>query len=55
MISFDDVAAYSFDDNGIVTYTNDAETRSTGAYALDTASTETANVFNELLAMENEL
>jgi len=55
MINFDDVAAYSFDDNGIVTYANDAETRSTGAYALDTASTETANVFNELLAIDNEL
>ena len=55
MISFDDVAAYSFDDNGIVTYINDAETRSTGAYALDAASTETANVFNELLAIDNEL
>ena len=55
MISFDDIAAYSFDDNGIVTYINDAETRSTGAYALDTASNETANVFNELLAIDNEL
>ena len=55
MISFDDVAAYSFDENGIVTYINDAETRSTGAYALDAASTETANVFNELLAIDNEL
>lgn len=55
MISFDDIAAYSFDDNGIVTYINDAETRSTGAYTLDTASTETANVFNELLAIDNEL
>lgn len=55
MISFDDVAAYSFDDNGIVSYINDAETRSTGAYALDTASNETANVFNELLAIDNEL
>ena len=55
MISFDDVAAYSFDDNGTVTYINDAETRSTGAYALDAASTETANVFNELLAIDNEL
>lgn len=55
MISFDDVAAYSFDDNGIVTYINDAEMRSTGAYALDLASTETANVFNELLAIDNEL
>lgn len=55
MISFDDIAAYSFDNNGIVTYINDAETRSTGAYALDTASNETANVFNELLAIDNEL
>lgn len=55
MISFDDIAAYSFDDNGIVTYINDAETRSTGAYALDTASNETAHVFNELLAIDNEL
>ena len=55
MISFDDVVAYSFDENGIVTYINDAETRSTGAYALDAASTETANVFNELLAIDNEL
>jgi hypothetical protein len=55
MISFDDIAAYSFDDNGIVTYINDAETRSTGGYALDTASNETANVFNELLAIDNEL
>lgn len=55
MINFDDIAAYSFDDNGIVTYINDAETRSTGAYALDTASTETAHVFNELLAIDNEL
>lgn len=55
MISFDDVAAYSFDDNGIVTYSNDAETRSTGAYSLDEASTETANVFNQLLAIDNEL
>ena len=55
MISFDDVVAYSFDENGIVTYINDAETRSTGAYALDAASTETANVFNELLAIDTEL
>jgi hypothetical protein len=55
MISFDDIAAYSFDDNGIVTYINDAETRSTGAYSLDTASNETANVFNVLLAIDNEL
>ena len=55
MIAYDDVAAYSFDDNGFVTCTNDAETRSTGAYALDTASTDTANVFNELLAIDNEL
>ena len=55
MISFDDIAAYSFDDNCIVTYINDAETRSTGAYALDIASNETANVFNELLAIDNEL
>ena len=52
MINFDDITAYSFDDNGIVTYINDAETRSTGAYALDTASNETANVFNELLAID---
>lgn len=55
MISFDDIAVYSFDDNGIVTYINDAETRCTGAYTLDTASNETANVFNELLAIDNEL
>lgn len=55
MIKFDDIAAYSFDGNGIVTYINDAETRSTGAYALDLASTETANIFNELLSIDNEL
>jgi len=55
LVCFDDVAAYSFDDNGIVTYINDAETRSTGAYALDTASNETTNVFNVLLAIDNEL
>ena len=51
MISYDDIAAYSFDDHGIVTFINDPETRSTGAYALDAASNETANVFNELLAI----
>ena len=55
MISFDNIATYSFDVNGIVTNINDAETRSTGAYALDTASNETAHVFNELLAIDNEL
>ena len=55
MIGYDDMAAYSFDDNGIVSFINDPETRSTGAYALDAASTETANVFNELLAIDNEL
>ena len=55
MISYDDIAAYSFDDHGIVTFINDSETRSTGAYALDAASNETANVFNELLAIDNEL
>lgn len=55
MISYDDIAAYSFDDHGIVTFINDPETRSTGAYALDAASNETANVFNELLAIDNEL
>ena len=55
MISYDDIAAYSFDDHGIVTFINDPETRSTGAYALDVASNETANVFNELLAIDNEL
>ena len=55
MIAYEDVAAYSFNDNGIITYINDEETRSTGAYALDAASTETANVFNELLAIDNEL
>jgi len=52
MISYDDIAAYSFDDRGIVTFINDPETRSTGAYALDAASNETANVFNELLAID---
>lgn len=55
MISYDDIAAYSFDDQGIVTFINDPETHSTGAYALDAASNETANVFNELLAIDNEL
>ena len=55
MISYDDIAAYSFDDRGVVNFINDLETRSTGAYALDAASTETANVFNELLAIDNEL
>jgi hypothetical protein len=55
MISYDNIAAYSFDDHGIVTFINDPETRSTGAYALDAASNETANVFNELLAIDNEL
>ena len=55
LICYDDMAAYSFDDNGIVSFINDPETRSTGAYALDAASTETANVFNELLAIDNEL
>ena len=55
MISYDDIAAYSFDDRGVVNFINDPETRSTGAYALDAASTETANLFNELLAIDNEL
>ena len=55
MISYDDIAAYSFDDCGIVTFINDSEMRNTGAYALDAASNETANVFNELLAIDNEL
>ena len=55
MISYDDIAAYSFDDRGVVNFINDLETRSTGAYALDAASTETANLFNELLAIDNEL
>ena len=55
MISYDDIAAYSFDDHGIVTFINDSEMRNTGAYALDAASTETANLFNELLAIDNEL
>lgn len=55
MISYDDIAAYNFDDHGVVTFINDSETRSTGAYALDAASNETANVFNELLAIDNEL
>ena len=55
MISYDDIAAYSFDDRGVVNFINDLETRSTGAYALDAASNETANVFNELLAIDNEL
>ena len=55
MISYDDIAAYSFDDHGIVTFINDSEMRNTGAYALDAASNETANVFNELLAIDNEL
>lgn len=55
MISYDDIAAYSFDDRGIVTFINDSEMRNTGAYALDAASNETANVFNELLAIDNEL
>ena len=55
MISYDDIAAYNFDDHGVVTFINDPETRSTGAYALDAASNETANVFNELLAIDNEL
>lgn len=52
LVCFDDIAAYSFDGNGIVTYINDSEMRSTGAYALDTASAETANVYNELLAID---
>ena len=55
MISYDDIAAYNFDDHGVVTFINDPEMRSTGAYALDAASNETANVFNELLAIDNEL
>lgn len=55
MISYDDIAAYSFDENGAVTFINDSEMRSTGAYALDAASNETANVFNELLTIDNEL
>ena len=55
MISYDDIAAYNFDEHGVVTFINDPETRSTGAYALDAASNETANVFNELLAIDNEL
>lgn len=55
MVPYDDVAAYHFNDDGIVTYICDPEARSTGAYALDTASNETANVFNQLLAIDNEL
>lgn len=55
MISYDDISCYSFNDNGLVTSINDPETRSTGGYMLDAASNETANVFNELLAIENEL
>ena len=55
MIDYDDVAVYLCNNNGIVEQINDDEMRNTGAYALDAASGLTNRIFNELLALDNEL
>ena len=55
MINFDDVAAYWCKDDGNVVRMNDDEMRSTGAYALDSASSITGHIFNELMDIDNEL
>lgn len=55
MIDFNEVAAYHCQDNGEVVYMNDKEMRNTGAYALDSASTISSRIFNELMDIDNEL
>lgn len=55
LVDFEKVAAYFFNDDGNIEFTNDLEIRSTGSFAIDEASNLTSRLFNKLMSIENEL